>query len=140
MVSANLLIDDIIDFYVKNDMLTDEIVTNLVANNTTPGSPLRRLLVDAIAHEGNKFAFEALCELESIPRAFLADLLLKRAELMENVDRAVPLREVFDCSFLSKQPKCCYHQHDELHPACVVSEEKDGEGETSEASSSSDED
>lgn len=119
VVSANLFIDNLINFYVTGERSADEAATDVVANNTAIESPLRKLFIDSLSCEATAETIKGICNRETIPRAFICEILAKMADVVEELYWHKTWEEVFDYDFLSKQSKCSCHQHDDLHPACV---------------------
>lgn len=115
--TTNIIIDDIIDLYDKNETCPFPPITTLVADHTSAGSPLRRAFIDMLSREANTRCIKALCESESTSKEFMGEVLIQRTEIVrDHADDEV--RDAFDRRFVSKQKRCYYHQHDSLHPIC----------------------
>lgn len=111
VISANLLIDYLIDYYVKENYVCDENTAALVANNSAAESPLTKLMVDMLAHTNNAVIIEDVCSLEATPKDLICQVLIEKHKILNP-------KLISGRRFLREQPKCDYHQHDELHPIC----------------------
>ena len=116
-ISANIIIDDLMQFYDENSTTPNSNICAIIANNTTTESPLWRLAVDYITCQSDHDALQAICGCEMVPRAFICGVLLRKSELLLK-DKDEFVRDVFVPYWVFNQDKCRYHQHDELHPSC----------------------
>lgn len=117
VVSANMFMDHLIEYYLEYDWMAALPLVNIVANKTASESPLRKVVVDLTVRQARTADIREVSELESLPKQFVCELLAEAAGLWNTNERKL-VKDVFNGDFLSKQPKCRYHQHDELHPVC----------------------
>ena len=117
-ITTNMVMDGLLNFYQQNsDFAPLNRAIIIVAKNTTAESPLRKLFIEAISHEGGFTTFKHICGSGTVPKAFVCDVLwqVSNLEIARPNDKVI---EVFDPSFVSKQERCRYHQHDKTHPTC----------------------
>lgn len=110
-ISANLFIDEMISLCVQGNLLFYKNIANLVENSSTTESCMRKLMIDVLINAEELDDIKAVCELNSIPKDFISEILIKQSELFYEGPGANP-------DFLEGLSKCCYHQHTALRPRC----------------------
>lgn len=124
VVTANLVMDDIIDLYEQNCVPPLPPITTIVARNTPVKSPLRRFFVGLIAGQSFHRHRMRVIECEDTPKDFICEIVeLQSIMIARNPVKS--LQEVFNFPRARRLKKSRYHQHDALHLTC--SEECDRE-------------
>lgn len=109
--SANIFIDKLVQHYTSNNYICSAQSAALVANSLASESPLRQLMVDMLSDTTYPSIIQDLCKLDSAPKEFISQILIKKDELSR---KGVPPKG----RMYRDQPKCTYHQHDELRRVC----------------------
>ena len=119
IVTANLLLDGILDVYNSDQSAPSVDTIDFVFSSTAPDTPLQRLFIDIYVYADSGTLISDLLQSGHVPRAFLHPYMEKTASLL----RAHPgrrFRDVFMRDIIDDY-RCRYYPHDEtdaLGPCC----------------------
>ena len=111
LATANMVIDELMDFVAKAAQIPRYAPTSLAYNSTAGNNPLRALLRDYWVYQMPTDGADLL-KANNFPKDFLRDVA---AEFMLlRLGKATTQ----DCKRDKCSEKCLYHQHDDEHPQC----------------------
>ncbi|KAK5724471.1 hypothetical protein LTR15_004516 [Elasticomyces elasticus] len=120
LVSANVVMDCIINWYAVDDVIPTVKAIGHVFDNTAPESKLRRSMVDYWVHESNSDAFvEAVTEAAKLGYTEVMEALLLEFGKVVAERCASKIVDAFGQG-VGDRAKCHYHQHDEACPPCAA--------------------
>lgn len=114
--TASFTIDYIIAYSERTDSVPLVPDIELVYQNTPPGSPLRKLMVDSCLYEMDfkKFGLDKVAN--AALTDFLVDVVKDAQKLVSKMYRLK--RPDLAGAVPARRPRCFYHQHDAVHPKC----------------------
>lgn len=123
ILTANLIIDELISIVEATKLLPSPRVEKLVYKRTSASSPLRRLLVLYLVHEVDLQTYLTMERVANMPSELVRDIMLEFGQLGKTESFAL-VDSVFH-QLVRDRPKCYFHQHNERHPPCVSPTEWD---------------
>ena len=132
VVTANVLVDELKNYYCDENEVPCAFIVALVAANTVRRSPLRQLIIDFYVRRARMYETADIVHDDTVPRSILGEILLEKNALDDEY-REELVQEAFSLDFIC-QESCRYHQHDDARPSCgehcsnckEVDEEEDG--------------
>ena len=116
-ITANLLLDALVDDYYKYRYVPGGHTIEFVFSNTPADSPLQRLLLDIYVYYAGSTAAGAALRSDEIPKSFVCAVLMEKIKL-ESDKWTSRICDVFDRDFAHKH-RCRYRLHGENLPRCA---------------------
>lgn len=111
IISANSFIKKIMTLCETRGAVPGQAMASLVGQHTFVGSPLHNLVVDLLVHVVRPQLISDICEDETVPKSFVAEILVKKTKLEQK-------RTEVDQDNVEIGEICRYYLHDSRHPSC----------------------